>query len=86
MTNFNVGWSNMTTSATVALWESTATGSMADGSVFFQFSVSNTSGTFFLSMGDRGTQASDTNSQMGITTGAIAGTMTAVFAGYFTGG
>ena len=85
LTNFTLGWANMLSSATVALWETSQTGSMANGSIFFQFSTSLTSGGWSLSFGDIGVEASAIFSRLGIMTGAIAGTFTAVFGGYYKG-
>jgi hypothetical protein len=85
LTNFNLGWANMLDKATVTLWETSQTGSMANGSVFFQFMTSTTSGTYFLRMGDFGVEASAIFSRMGIMTGVVTGTFTAIFSGYLKG-
>jgi hypothetical protein len=85
MTNFAFGWANMATSATLALWETSQTGSMADGAVFFQTIVSTTQGWGNFELGPNGVEASAVFSRMGITTGAILGTITCIANGYYKG-
>lgn len=77
-----IGWANVLTSATVSLYEIDSTNSAA----FFVFMTSATSGMYDFNLGDHGIQASSSYSSRMVFNTGVAGTYSAMFTGYYTGG
>jgi hypothetical protein len=75
-------WANLTSSVTVSLYDIDSTNS----SQFVQFMASSTNGFCQMALEDTGIQASATGTRLVFNTGAVAGTFTALFTGYYTGG
>jgi hypothetical protein len=81
LTHAALAYSQMVPSATVALYEIDGTNS----NVIWQGNVSATVGSFAINLGLVGNQASATATRLMVYAAAVAGTITGLFAGYYTG-
>jgi hypothetical protein len=78
-----IGWANILNAATISLYEIDAATSSAP---FFVFKATGTNGFCSFYLGDHGIQASSSyESRMVLNVGAVAGTYSAMFTGYYTG-
>jgi hypothetical protein len=81
LTNGFIAWQNVVASVTFLLYEIDSTNS----NPFIQLTMSTTGGFCSMELGDVGNQASTTGTRLMMNTGAVVGTFTAVFSGYYTG-
>lgn len=78
-----IGWANILNAATISLYEIDAATSSAP---FFVFKATGTNGFCSFFLGEHGIQASATGeSRMVFNVGAVAGTYSAMFTGYYLG-
>jgi hypothetical protein len=79
-----LGFCNANASATIGMFETTASGSFSETGVFFQTLVTTTSGLLYIDLGDVGIQASDSGSRMGVFVGSCTLSWTLLTSGYYT--
>ena len=79
--NGTISFVNMVNSCTISLYELDST----DSARIVDFMSSATSGSFIFQAGPIGIAASVTSSRFVLITGAVTGTICAVFSGYYTG-